>query len=117
VCGVPGAGAWHSGGEEYYTAVVCRGFLVCILRCRYVCGVPGAGTRRSGVVGMCVVSSYVYFVVGMCVVSQVQALGAAALGNIIKSLARAQYNDDTLFRSLAAAVVRLPSSAFDAQVC
>ena len=63
------------------------------------------------------VSSYVYFVVGMCVVSQVQALGAAALGNIIKSLARAQYNDDTLFRSLAAAVVRLPSSAFDAQVC
>jgi hypothetical protein len=49
-------------------------------------------------------------------VVQVQALGAAALGNIVKSLARAQYQDEKLFRSLSAAVLRLPSSSFDAQV-
>jgi hypothetical protein len=52
---------------------------------------------------------------GGAAVRRVQALGAAALGNIVKSLARAQYNDKTLFRSVAAAVVRLPSSSFDAQ--
>ena len=52
---------------------------------------------------------------GGIAVQQVQAIGAAALGNIVKSLARAQYSDKTLFRSVAAAVVRLPSSSFDAQ--
>eukprot|EP00802_Teleaulax_amphioxeia_P001584 Tamp_01586.p1 GENE.Tamp_01586~~Tamp_01586.p1 ORF type:complete len:1335 (-),score=286.37 Tamp_01586:390-4394(-) len=47
-------------------------------------------------------------------VQQVQALGAATLGNIVKSLARAQYADEKLFRSLSSALVRLPSSSFDA---
>ena len=48
-------------------------------------------------------------------VHTVQAMGAAALGNIIKSLARAQYQDATLFASLSSAVLRMPSSSFDAQ--
>ncbi len=53
---------------------------------------------------------------GDIAVRQVQALGAAALGNIVKSLARVEYRDEALLRSISAAVVRLPSSAFDAQV-
>jgi hypothetical protein len=51
---------------------------------------------------------------GGSTVRQVQALGAATLGNIVKSLARAQYKDEKLFRSLSSALVRLPSASFDA---
>ena len=51
---------------------------------------------------------------GGSTVRHVQALGAATLGNIVKSLARAQYKDEKLFRSLSSALVRLPSSSFDA---